>query len=73
MRVLFFGYTFHNDLPEVILQMAEDDNPHLSFSYTKVVYGGRTLENHWTQYSIPSPSPNTSQMAKDATPIRRAP
>lgn len=52
MRVLFFGnsYTFRNDLPGVILQMAEDGNPNLSFSYTKVVYGGRTLENHWTQF-----------------------
>ncbi len=52
MRVLFFGnsYTFRNDLPEVILQMAENGNPNLSFSYTKVVYGGRTLEQHWTQF-----------------------
>jgi hypothetical protein len=52
IRALFFGnsYTFRNDLPEVVKQLAEAGDPELTFEYTKVVYGGRTLENHWEQF-----------------------
>jgi len=52
IRALFFGnsYTFRNDLSEVVKQLAEAGDPELTFEYTTVVYGGRTLENHWAQF-----------------------
>jgi len=52
MRALFIGnsFTFRNDLPKVVKRLAEAGNPGLSFKYTKVTYGGRTLKDHWDLY-----------------------
>lgn len=49
MRVLFIGnsYTGRHNLSQVVKSMAEAGNPGLTFEPTTVIYGGRTLADHW--------------------------
>ncbi len=49
LNVLFIGnsYTARHNLSQVVKQMAEVGNPGLSFDVTTVIYGGRTLADHW--------------------------
>jgi len=49
LNVLFVGnsYTARHNLARVVKQMAEAGNPGLSFNTTQVIYGGRTLADHW--------------------------
>lgn len=49
LNVLFIGnsYTARHNLAEVVKQMAEAGNPGLTFNTTSVIYGGRTLKDHW--------------------------
>lgn len=49
LNVLFIGnsYTARHNLSTVVKAMAEAGNPGLTFSRTDVIYGGRTLKDHW--------------------------
>ncbi|MDG2223644.1 MAG: hypothetical protein P8L85_19845 [Rubripirellula sp.] len=49
LDVLFIGnsYTARHNLANVVEAMAEAGNPGLDFRPTTVIYGGRTLSDHW--------------------------
>ena len=49
LNVLFIGnsYTARHNLADVVKEMAEAGNPGLNFKTTSVIYGGRTLRDHW--------------------------
>jgi len=49
LNVLFIGnsYTARHNLTRVVKSMAEAGNPGLTFNPTSVIYGGRTLSDHW--------------------------
>lgn len=49
LNVLFIGnsYTARHNLADVVKALAEEGNPKLSFNPTTVIYGGRTLADHW--------------------------
>jgi hypothetical protein len=49
LNVLFIGnsFTARHSLAKVIKTLAEEGQPGLSFQYQSVIYGGRTLANHW--------------------------
>lgn len=49
LNVLFIGnsYTARHNLARVVEAMAEAGNPGLDFKPTQVIYGGRTLRDHW--------------------------
>lgn len=49
LNVLFIGNSFtgRHNLSEVVKAMAEAGNPGLRFEVTTVIYGGRTLKDHW--------------------------
>ncbi|MCB1123886.1 MAG: hypothetical protein KJT03_20190 [Verrucomicrobiae bacterium] len=49
LNVLFIGnsYTARHNLATVVKDMAEAGNPGLTFNTTQVIYGGRTLADHW--------------------------
>ncbi|MGB0580077.1 MAG: hypothetical protein ACPGVU_10275 [Limisphaerales bacterium] len=49
LNVLFVGnsYTARHNLAQVVKQMSEAGNPGLTFNTTQVIYGGRTLFDHW--------------------------
>ena len=50
LNVLFIGnsYTARHNLADVVKEMAEAGNPGLTFKTTSVIYGGRTLKDHWS-------------------------
>jgi hypothetical protein len=49
LNVLFIGnsYTARHNLAQVVKSMAEAGNSGLTFKPTTVIYGGRTLSDHW--------------------------
>jgi hypothetical protein len=49
LNALFIGnsYTGRHNLSQVVKAMAEAGNPGLRFEVTTVIYGGRTLKDHW--------------------------
>lgn len=49
LDVLFIGnsYTARHNLAQVVKSMAEAGNPGLTFNPSTVIYGGRTLADHW--------------------------
>jgi len=49
LNVLFIGnsYTGRHNLSQVVKEMAEAGNPGLEFKVSTVIYGGRTLKDHW--------------------------
>lgn len=49
LKVLFVGnsYTARHRLANVVKSLAESGNPQLVFEPTTVIYGGRTLADHW--------------------------
>jgi hypothetical protein len=49
LNVLFIGnsFTARHNLSTVVKAMAEAGNPGLKFNRTDVIYGGRTLKDHW--------------------------
>ena len=49
LNVLFIGNSFtgRHNLSEVIKALAEEGQPGLKFEVTTVIYGGRTLQDHW--------------------------
>ena len=49
LNVLFIGnsYTARHNLAKVVKSMAEAGNPGLTLNPTSVIYGGRTLRDHW--------------------------
>ncbi|MCB1276154.1 hypothetical protein [Prosthecobacter sp.] len=49
LNVLFIGnsFTARHNLSTVVKEMAEAGNPGLTFNRTDVIYGGRTLKDHW--------------------------
>lgn len=49
LNVLFVGnsYTARHNLALVVKSMAEASDPNLTFNPTSVIYGGRTLADHW--------------------------
>ena len=49
LNVLFIGnsYTARHNLAKVVKTIAEEGNPGLDFKPTTVIYGGRTLSDHW--------------------------
>ncbi len=49
LNVLFIGnsYTGRHNLSEVIKTLAEEGQPGLTFEVSTVIYGGRTLKDHW--------------------------
>ena len=49
LNVLFIGnsYTARHNLSQVVKSMAEAGNPGLTFNISTVIYGGRTLADHW--------------------------
>ena len=46
---LFIGNSFtgRHNLSQVVKQLAEAGQPGLKFEVTTVIYGGRTLKDHW--------------------------
>lgn len=49
LRALFIGNSFtgRHNLADLVKQMAEAGNPGLRFETATVIYGGRTLRDHW--------------------------
>lgn len=49
LNVLFVGnsFTARHNLPQVVKAMAEAGQPGRKFEVTTVIYGGRTLKDHW--------------------------
>ncbi|NJM54722.1 MAG: hypothetical protein HC841_01245, partial [Verrucomicrobiae bacterium] len=49
LNVLFIGnsFTARHNLSQVVEAMAEEGNPGLDMQITTVIYGGRTLQDHW--------------------------
>lgn len=49
LNVLFIGnsFTARHNLSQVVKAMAEEGQPGLKFEVTTVIYGGRTLKDHW--------------------------
>lgn len=49
LNVLFVGnsYTARHNLAKVVKSMAEAGHPELTFDITQIIYGGRTLSDHW--------------------------
>lgn len=49
LNVLFIGnsFTARHNLSTVVKAMAEAGHPGLTFNRTDVIYGGRTLKDHW--------------------------
>src|SRR3954464_1131337 len=49
INALFIGNSFtgRHNLSEVVKAMAEAGNPGLRFEVTTIIYGGRTLKDHW--------------------------
>ena len=49
LNVLFIGNSFtgRHNLSQVVKAMAEAGDPELVFEVTTVIYGGRTLKDHW--------------------------
>lgn len=49
LNVLFIGnsFTARHNLSTVVKAMAEAGNPGLTFNHTDIIYGGRTLKDHW--------------------------
>jgi hypothetical protein len=49
LNVLFIGNSFtgRHNLSQVVKTMAEAGQPGLKFEVTTVIYGGRTLKDHW--------------------------
>ena len=49
LNVLFIGnsFTARHNLSQVVKTMAEAGQPGLKFEVTTVIYGGRTLKDHW--------------------------
>ena len=49
MEVLFIGnsYTARHNLASIVKRFAEAADPQLDFKPTQVIYGGRTLKDHW--------------------------
>jgi ribosomal protein S15P/S13E len=49
LNILFVGnsYTARHNLATVVKQLAEAGDPNLTFNPTQVIYGGRTLKDHW--------------------------
>jgi len=49
LHVLFIGNSFtgRHNLSQVVKAMAEAGNPNLRFEVATVIYGGRTLKDHW--------------------------
>lgn len=49
LKALFIGnsYTARHKLPELVKSMAEAGTPGLTFEPSSVIYGGRTLADHW--------------------------
>jgi uncharacterized small protein (DUF1192 family) len=49
LSVLFIGnsFTARHSLAQVVKTLAEEGQPGLKFTSTSVIYGGRTLANHW--------------------------
>ena len=49
LNVLFIGnsFTARHKLSQVVKELAEAGNPGLRFEPTTVIYGGRTLRDHW--------------------------
>ena len=49
LNVLFIGNSFtgRHNLTSLVKGMAEAGDPDLSFEVTTVIYGGRTLKDHW--------------------------
>ncbi len=49
LNVLFIGnsYTARHNLPQLVKSMVEAGNPDVGFHVSSVIYGGRTLSDHW--------------------------
>lgn len=49
LNVLFIGNSFtgRHNLSQIVKEMAEAGDPNLRFEVTTVIYGGRTLKDHW--------------------------
>lgn len=49
LNVLFIGnsFTARHSLAHVVKALVEEGQPGTSFKFTTVIYGGRTLANHW--------------------------
>jgi hypothetical protein len=49
LNVLFIGnsFTARHNLSTVVKAMAEAGDPRLTFNHAKIIYGGRTLKDHW--------------------------
>ncbi|MCB1212029.1 MAG: hypothetical protein KDK97_22090, partial [Verrucomicrobiales bacterium] len=49
LNVLFIGnsFTARHNLSTVVKSMAEAGNPGLTFNRTDIIYGGRTMKDHW--------------------------
>lgn len=77
LNVLFIGnsYTARHNLAQVVKQMAEAGNPDLQFSATQVIYGGRTLADHWrlgTQHIVNQHAVKRSDIEATIASLKRA-
>lgn len=68
INVLFVGnsYTGRHHLASIVKQLAEAGDPGLTFNSVQVIYGGRTLEDHWrlgTQHIVNQYQVSTDQVS----------
>jgi hypothetical protein len=56
INILFIGnsFTFYQNMPDLVKQVAEEENPGLEVYVEKCVYGGQNLFRHWEYYSSQS-------------------
>ncbi len=77
LNVLFIGnsYTARHNLVQVVKAMAEAGNPGLTFNPTSVIYGGRTLADHWrfgTQHIANQPAATRAEISTTVAALEKA-
>ena len=77
LNVLFIGnsYTARHNLAQVVKAMAEASDPDLEFRPTAIIYGGRTLRDHWrlgTQHILTRHQIRSDQVEATITELESA-
>lgn len=75
LRVLFIGnsYTARHNLAQVVKQLAEAADSELKFEPTQIIYGGRTLRDHWrlgSQLFVQAAKVNADQVKGNIEALR---
>ena len=77
MNVLFIGnsYTARHQLADVVEKLAESADPTLDFKTSQVIYGGRTLKDHWqfgTQHVVNQHQVTSEEVAATIESLEKA-